>query len=371
MAKETYQRLKPHVNIGTIGHVDHGKTTLTAAITKVLAEKMMALIKKDERIAEISIAGPGFINFSLSMTYIHHELDQLWASPLRERSKLEVKPRVVIDYSSPNLAKEMHVGHLRSSIIGDALARILEFQGCEVIRQNHIGDWGTQFGMLIAHMQSLPKTNQEIALVDLEGFYQAAKQRFDAEPEFADEARAWVVKLQAHEAEALGLWQEFIRLSLAHCQTLYQRLGLSLTSKDLHAESAYNEMLPQIIQKLDDKGLLSDQGGTLCVFMDEFKAKDGSPLPVIVRKKDGAYLYASTDLAALDYRQSVLHAHRILYVVDARQSLHFQQIFALARRAGFVDADTQLEHIEFGMILDKAGRPFKSRDGGVTKLKDL
>jgi arginyl-tRNA synthetase len=220
-------------------------------------------------------------------------------------------------------------------------------------------------------MRTQQQNPQNFALTDIESFYQAAKKRFDTEPNFADEARAWVVKLQAHETESLTLWQRFIDLSLTHCQAIYQRLGVGLTPKDIRAESAYNDELALIIKSLAQQQLLTIQDDTKCVFLDQFKGKDQNPLPIIVQKKDGGYLYATTDLAALQYRQSVLHADRILYVVDARQSLHFQQIFALAVKANFVDAKTELEHIEFGMILDKAGRPFKSRDGGVTKLSDL
>ena len=266
----------------------------------------------------------------------------------------------------------MHVGHLRSTIIGDALARVMTFLGDDVIRQNHIGDWGTQFGMLLAYMHEIQHRSKEtLNLTDLESFYLAAKQRFDNDVDFADDARAWVVKLQSHDPAAQALWTQFITLSLAHCQALYQRLGVELQPSDVRAESAYNDVLPHIVTHLHQQGLLQDSEGTQCVFLAEFVGKDKQPLPIIVQKKDGGYLYATTDLAALEYRYHHLRANRILYVVDARQSLHFQQIFALAIRAGFVAPTTRLEHIDFGMILNKAGKPFKSRDGGVTKLIDL
>lgn len=339
---------------------------------RALAERLITLIPTDDNIEDISIAGPGFVNFKLSKHYLHSQLEQMWASDTCGVMPTPQSQTIVIDYSSPNLAKEMHVGHLRSTIIGDALARILTFKGYQVIRQNHIGDWGTQFGMLLAHMNDLQQTTHgTVTLTDIETLYKLAKQRFDSEPDFAEKARAWVVKLQAHDSQAMTLWLQFIDLSLAHCQTLYHRLGVSLTPADIRAESAYNDVLPSIITSLQEQGLLTDQDGTKCVFLKEFKGKDQAPLPIIVQKKDGGYLYATTDLAALQYRQAQLKANRILYVVDARQSLHFQQMFTLAQQAGFVSPDTTLEHIDFGMILDKSGKPFKSRDGGVTKLADL
>ncbi|PJD93064.1 MAG: arginine--tRNA ligase [Legionella sp.] len=339
---------------------------------RIIAEQLIALMSTNHQIETIELAGPGFINFKLSTAYLQEQLEHIWSSPNCGIAVIPHPETVVIDYSSPNLAKEMHVGHLRSTIIGDALARILAFQGQNVIRQNHIGDWGTQFGMLIAHLDEMQQESKEnFNLTDLEGFYQTAKQRFDAEPAFADTARAWVVKLQAHDPHAYALWQRFISLSLAHCQSLYQRLGVCLQPSDIRAESAYNEALPSVISTLQSQGLLTDQEGTKCVFLEQFIGKDKQPLPIIVQKRDGGYLYATTDLAALEYRHQKLQADRVLYVVDARQSLHFQQIFTLALQAEFISPSMRLEHVDFGMILDKAGKPFKSREGGVTKLVDL
>jgi arginyl-tRNA synthetase len=339
---------------------------------RAIAEQLLALIPTDPNIEKIELAGPGFINFKLHKNYLHQQLEQIWVSPTCGVTAQAHPLTVVIDYSSPNLAKEMHVGHLRSTIIGDALARVLTFLGEYVIRQNHIGDWGTQFGMLLAHMDEIQQqSDTNFNLTDLESFYLAAKQRFDADPTFADAARSWVVKLQSHDAVAQALWKRFIDLSLTHCQALYQILGVQLTAEDVRAESAYNPDLPGVIASLEEKGFIQEQDGTKCVFLAQFTGKDKQPLPIIVQKKDGGFLYATTDLAALNYRTHILHADRILYVVDARQSLHFQQIFALAAQAEFVTPTTQLEHIEFGMILNKAGKPFKSRDGGVTKLIDL
>ncbi len=276
---------------------------------------------------------------------------------------------VVVDYSGPNLAKEMHVGHLRSTIIGDAMARVLTALGERVIPQNHVGDWGTQFGMLLAYLEDTGSSSE--LLTDLERFYQAAKQRFDVDPAFAERARACVVELQRGDAHANALWRQFIDISMSHCEAVYRRLGIDLARADVHAESAYNDDLPDIVGALDRAGLLTQSDGAGCVFLDEFTSKDGTPQPVIVQKSDGAYLYATTDLAAVRYRAQTLHADRVLYFVDARQALHFRQVFAVARRAGFVGPQTSLEHHPFGVMLGKDGRPFRSRDGGLVKLVDL
>lgn len=339
---------------------------------RVLAEKLIAAISSHENIERVELAGPGFINFTLSNHYFQEQFKFLWDSPVCGVTPLKNPEVVVIDYSSPNLAKEMHVGHLRSTIIGDAIARILELKGYQVIRQNHVGDWGTQFGMLLAHLEDQESMHQsEVALHDLESFYKAAKNRFDNEPNFADRARQKVVSLQSNDPHCTNLWSRFIKLSLTHCQEIYDRLGVSLQPSDVKAESAYNEQLPLIVDSLKEQGFLVEHEGAKCVFLEEFIGKNNEMLPIIVQKKDGGFLYASTDLAAVDYRQKVLKADRIVYVVDARQSLHFQQIFALAYKAGFASHSLQLEHVSFGMVLDKAGKPFKSREGGVTKLVDL
>ena len=337
-----------------------------------LALKIIEALGEHQAFSKIEIAGPGFINFYLNQAQLIESLTALWQDPHLGVAPVTHPQRVVVDYSSPNLAKEMHVGHLRSSIIGDALAKVFEFKGHQVIRQNHVGDWGTQFGMLIAHFDDEEHAHPgEVKLNDLESFYKAAKKRFDDDADFANRARQWVVLLQSGDKDCLTMWSSFINLSLTHCQQVYNELGVSLTAKDVRAESAYNDDLSLIVEALVTKGLLIEHEGAKCVFMEEFKGKDNEPLPIIVQKKDGGFLYASTDLAAIRYRHDVLHADRVLYVVDARQALHFQQVFALAYLAGFAGADMQLEHVSFGMVLDKSGRPFKSREGGVTKLADL
>src|SRR5690554_2895444 len=272
--------------------------------------------------------------------------------------------------SDLNLAKEMHVGHLRSTIIGDAVARVLEFLGHDVIRQNHVGDWGTQFGMLLAYLLENPSA-KETQLADLEEFYRAAKQRFDESPEFAEHARGLVVKLQAGDPECLRLWQQFNEVSLSHCQELYDRLGVKLSMADVRGESSYNPELADIVASLREKGLLTEDAGAQCVFLEQFKNAEDKPLPVIVQKADGGYLYSTTDLAAMRYRSQTLQADRALYFVDQRQALHFQMVFAVARRAEFVHPAMQLEHMGFGTMNGPDGRPFKTRDGGTVKLVDL
>lgn len=338
-----------------------------------LAAKVLAAIPENALIARAEIAGPGFINLFLTDDYLTHWGEHYGQS---EQDLIEPVPsplRVVVDYSSPNLAKEMHVGHLRGTIIGDSLVRVLEASGHEVIRQNHVGDWGTQFGMLIAHMESLRSENAQVSveLSDLETFYRAAKQRFDNEPGFAEIARGYVVKLQSGDADCLTAWQSFIDTSLGHCESVYAHLGVTLSRKDLKPESFYNPQLKQIITTLDDKGLLSVSEGAKCVFLDEFTGKEGAPLPTIVQKSDGGFLYATTDLAAIEYRASTLKADRVLYVVDARQSLHFQQVFAIARKAQMVPESCSLEHISYGMMMGEDGKPFKTRSGDNVKLIDL
>ncbi len=335
-----------------------------------LAEKLIQALPADDSIARVEIAGPGFLNFFQNSDALAQRLEAALADEHLGVRKAGARQRVVVDLSSPNLAKEMHVGHLRSTIIGDGVARVLEFLGDEVIRQNHVGDWGTQFGMLLAFMEENPAA-AESELADLEGFYRAAKKRFDESPTFADRARELVVQLQAGDAQCLKLWHRFNDISLSHCQKVYDRLGVKLGMADVKGESAYNADLPGIVQALRDKGLLTEDNGAQCVFLDEYQNAEGNPLPVIVQKAGGGYLYATTDLAAMRYRSEVLKADRVLYFVDQRQALHFQMAFEVARRAGFVHDGMQLEHMGFGTMNGADGRPFKTRDGGTVKLIDL
>lgn len=336
---------------------------------RALAEQVLEHLQL-EMAARIEIAGPGFINIYLDDQWLAQQLlQQLTTDNLIEQT---AKPQtIVVDYSGPNLAKEMHVGHLRSTIIGDAFARVLASQGHQVIRQNHVGDWGTQFGMLIAHMLDQENKDLALQLADLEQFYREAKIRFDEEPEFAEAARQYVVKLQAGDEQCLSHWQQFIDISLQHCEEVYQKLNVLLTRDDVQPESSYNSQLPVVISNLKKAGLITEDNGAQCVFLDEFKGKDDNPLPTIVQKSDGGYLYATTDLAALHYRQEKLNADRIVYFVDARQNLHLKQVFTIAKKAQFVATDTSLEHMAFGTMMDKSGKPFKTRAGGTTKLIEL
>ena len=334
-----------------------------------LAEKIIAALPADENVSKTEIAGPGFLNFFQNTQALASRLDAALADERIGVRKAGPAQRTVVDLSAPNLAKEMHVGHLRSTIIGDGVARVLEFLGDEVIRQNHVGDWGTQFGMLMAYLQENPITSDELS--DLENFYRAAKQRFDESTEFADRARGLVVKLQAGDPDCMALWTRFKDISLSHCQKTYELLNVKLTMADVMGESAYNDDLANVVADLKAKGLLVEDQGAQCVFLDEFKNSEGEPLPVIVQKADGGYLYATTDLAAVRYRSNVLKADRALYFVDQRQALHFNQVFEVARRAGFVGHPMQMEHMGFGTMNGADGRPFKTRDGGTVKLIDL
>ena len=304
----------------------------------------------------LEVAGPGFVNITLSGAFLSERLATAGIEPTPKPE------RIVLDYSSPNLAKEMHVGHLRTTI-GDAMARILEALGHDVIRQNHVGDWGTQFGMLVAHLEDRQETAAE--LKDLEIFYAEARRRFDSDTGFADRARRTVVALQQGDERVLAYWRRFIDISLSHCRAVYETLGITLTDADLDAESRYNDDLPKVIEDLDRAGLLKEDEGAKCVFLEGFEA------PVIVQKGDGGYLYATSDLAAVRLRTDHYRADRVLYFTDARQALHFRQFFAVARKAGFAADACSLEHHPFGAILGPDNRPFKTRTGGVVKLADL
>ncbi|STR45391.1 arginine--tRNA ligase [Iodobacter fluviatilis] len=337
---------------------------------RALAEQVLACVDLAGIADKLEIAGPGFINITLSNAFLSQTLSTQQADA-RLGTGVAKAETVVIDYSSPNLAKEMHVGHLRSSIIGDSLTRIYGYLGHKVIRQNHVGDWGTQFGMLTAYMLENENQNSELALGDLEGFYRAAKVRFDADPAFADLSREYVVKLQSGDAQVRALWQRFLNISMKHCEDVYQKLGLLLTRDDVKGESSYNDDLPVVIDDLRAQGLLTESQGAQVVFLEEFRNKDGDPAAFIVQKQGGGFLYSTSDLATARYRTGVLGANRILYVVDARQGLHFQQLFTVARKAGFVPADTHLEHVAFGTMMGDDGKPFKTRSGELIKLVDL
>jgi len=329
-----------------------------------IAQQIIDNLDLTKVIIKAEIAGPGFINLWLNPLWIASQCEEAYSDTRLSVEKRENPIKVVVDYSGPNMSKQMHVGHLRSTIIGDTLANLLTFLGDEVIRQNHIGDWGTQFGMLIAYLEEIGEDGS-VSLKDLEQFYKDAKGRFDADEDFANKAREYVVKIQSGDTHCLELWQKFIDISLGHCEEVYDKLGVKLTREDVKAESFYNDDLSKVVEDLKSKGTLQESDGAQCVFLE------GDEVPVIVQKGDGGYLYATTDLAALRYRANVLGAKRISYVVDARQAGHFKQVFRVAKEAGFVAEDVKLEHIAFGTMMDKGGKPFKTRDGGTVKLIDL
>ena len=332
-----------------------------------LAQKILEQVNLDGIAEKTDIAGPGFINITLCNKFLSKSLTECLTKPTSNAQK------VVIDYSGPNLAKEMHVGHLRSTIIGDSVARTLEYQGHQVIRQNHMGDWGTQFGMLIAELElQLSQGEQaELALSDLEVFYQQAKKHFDADPQFADTARAYVVKLQSGDKNCLTLWEKFISVSIAHNTEIYKQLNVGLTSEHIMPESAYNSQLNAVIDDLTSQKLAVESDGAKVVFLEELADKNGDPSPMIVQKSGGGFLYATTDLAAIKYRAKQLKADRILYFIDARQSLHMKQVFITGKKANFVPHKLSLEHHAFGTMMGKDGKPFKTRTGGTVKLADL
>ena len=336
---------------------------VAAAIVDVLAV--------DELCAEVTVAGPGFINLRL-----RDDALAAAAAAMFSDARLGVQPAaqpqtVVVDYSSPNVAKEMHVGHLRSAIIGDAIVRVLELAGHKVIRQNHIGDWGTQFGMLIEHMVELGwELGGTQPIGDLNAMYQAAKKKDDADADFAKRARERVVKLQQGDIDTLAYWRDLIDESKKHFNTVYGRLGVLLTDDDICAESAYNDDLRSVIEALDAAGMLKESQGARVVYPEGFKDRDGNPQPMIVQKSDGGFLYATTDLAAARYRINQLHATRVIYVTDARQSDHFAMVFKTLAAAGWA-ADVRLDHVPFGTILGADRRPFKTRSGDTVRLIDL
>lgn len=323
--------------------------------------------------SKTEIAGPGFINIHLDKNWLARQIEQACSEPGLGIEQSEETQNIVVDYSSPNLAKEMHVGHLRTTVLGDALARILEFLGHKVIRQNHVGDWGTQFGMLIAELESHLGQGEkaELALSDLESFYKQAKKHFDEDENFANTAREYVVKLQSGDTGVLRLWDQFKNISLKHADEIYKLLDVSLQPEHVKGESDYNDMLGDVVLDLLDKGIVTVDRGAKVAFLHELADKNGDPAVVVIQKSDGGYLYSTTDLAALRYRSETLQADRIMYFIDSRQSLHMQQVFTIARKAGFASEWLSLEHHAFGMILGDDGKPFKTRSGETVKLADL
>ncbi|NLJ92348.1 MAG: arginine--tRNA ligase [Aeromonadales bacterium] len=375
--------LAPRIQVDRTKDKTHGDLATNLALLlakpakqnpRVLAQLIVDNLPASELVAKTELAGPGFINFFFDHTWLASQIDAMVAD---DRANVPVAAQahtIVVDYSAPNVAKEMHVGHLRSTIIGDAVVRTLEFLGHNVIRANHIGDWGTQFGMLIAHLEELEKENPEVAdsgLSDLEQFYRESKEKYDADPVFAERARQYVVKLQGGDDYCLTMWQKLVNITLQHNQAVYDRLNVSLTTDDVMGESQYNAMLPLIVEDLQQQGLAVEDQGAIVVYLDEYKNKDGDPMGVIIRKKDGGYLYTTTDIACAKYRYEELGADRVLYFIDSRQHQHLAQAWSIVRKAGYVPESVSLEHHAFGMMLGKDGRPFRTRSGGTVRLVDL
>jgi arginyl-tRNA synthetase len=339
-----------------------------------VAEAVVGKLDARDVCERVEIAGPGFINLSLARAFLEQEIASLARDPRLGVPLAERRDRVIIDYSAPNVAKEMHVGHLRSTIIGDALARMLESLGHEVVRQNHIGDWGTPFGMLIEHFVDLgvdKAAGAESSVGELGEFYRNARAKFDADPAFAERARRRVVLLQSGDEQTVELWRALIDVSKRHFESIYARLGVLLRDADLRGESSYNAMLPDIAAELERRGIARMSDGALCVFVAGFENREGQPLPLIVRKQDGGYNYAATDLAALRYRTQTLGGTRLLYVVGAPQSQHLAMVFAAGELAGWLKPPARAEHVAFGSILGADKKMLKSRAGEAISLTSL
>lgn len=336
-----------------------------------VAAAIVAALDRGDEIASLEIAGPGFVNVTLTSAFLSRELVHV-----AERQDAGLEPsatpeRVVVDYSSPNVAKEMHVGHLRSTVIGDALARVLEALGHTVLRQNHLGDWGTPFGMLLEHLLDGGADADGHSIADLNAFYQAARAKFDADPAFAERARQRVVMLQAGDEPTLALWRDLVAASRTHFNALYRLLGVTMTDEHIAGESLFNPMLPGVIEELEAKGLCVTDEGAKCVFVPGYVGRDDKPLPLIVQKQDGGFGYATTDLAAIRYRLSTLRATRILYVVGAPQTQHLAMIRDAAIQAGWLTPPARAEHVAFGSVLGEDGKVLRTRAGANVKLVEL
>ncbi|MER7519297.1 arginine--tRNA ligase [Streptomyces sp. NPDC126499] len=348
-----------------------------------LATKVVESIPANDVLEEIEVSGPGFLNITVSDAAI---VETLAARAADERLGVPFNPAAgttVIDYAQPNVAKEMHVGHLRSAVIGAAMVEILEFTGEKVVRRHHIGDWGTQFGMLIQYLIEHPheldhkvegadvEVSGEEAMSNLNRLYKASRALFDSDEEFKTRARARVVQLQAGDEETLALWQRFVDESKIYFYSVFEKLDMDIRDPDIVGESGYNDMLQETCRLLEESGVAVRSEGALCVFFDDVKGPDGNPTPLIVQKSDGGFGYAATDLSAIRDRVRNLKASTLLYVVDARQSLHFKMVFETARRAGWLNDEVKAVQLAFGTVLGKDGKPFKTREGETVRLVDL
>ncbi|MEV6295765.1 arginine--tRNA ligase [Streptomyces sp. NPDC051917] len=339
------------------------------------------VVTGDELIKDVEVSGPGFLNITIADRAITANLAARYAD---ETGRLGVPTAAqpgttVIDYAQPNVAKEMHVGHLRSAVIGDSVVQLLEFTGENVVRRHHIGDWGTQFGMLIQYLDEHPheldhkeaQVTGEEAMSNLDRLYKAARKLFDSDEEFKTRARRRVVDLQAGDPHTLAMWQKFVDESKIYFFSVFEKLDMEIRDPDIVGESGYNDMLAETCRLLEESGVAVRSEGALCVFFDDIKGPDGNPVPLIVQKSDGGYGYAATDLSAIRDRVFNLKANTLLYVVDARQALHFKMVFETARRAGWLNEDVTAFQLAFGTVLGKDGKPFKTREGETVRLVDL
>jgi arginyl-tRNA synthetase len=339
---------------------------------RAIAEELIQALDVSEFCQTPSVAGPGFINLTLKPDYLEARLNAMQTDDRLSIAPVLLPKRIVVDFSSPNIAKEMHVGHLRSTIIGDCIARILEFQGHDVLRLNHVGDWGTQFGMLITYLREVAPaaltTANAIDLGDLVAFYKKAKQRFDEDPQFQEASRQEVVRLQSGAEDTLRAWNLLCEQSRREFQEIYDLLDICLTER---GESFYNPLLADVVKDLEKAGLLVEDQGAKCVFLEGFSNREGDPLPLIIQKSDGAYNYATTDLAAIRQRIQKEQAQRVIYITDAGQSNHFAQVFQVARRAGWIPETVRVEHVPFGLVQGEDGKRLKTRSGDTVRLRDL
>jgi arginyl-tRNA synthetase len=337
-----------------------------------VAAKIADALPADQIYGKVEIAGPGFINIDLRDDALARMLTEMARDPSSLVAPSAAPEIVVVDLSSPNIAKEMHVGHLRSTILGDALARVLEAVGHRVVRQNHIGDWGTPFGMLIEHLLDLgSQSSREASIADLDAFYRQARTKFDSDPHFAERSRRRVVLLQGGDDATLGLWRRLVEESMRYINGIYRRLDVTLTAGDIAGESFYNRMLPEVVAELQARGLATEDEGAICTFPPGFSGRNGAALPLIIRKQDGGYNYAATDLAAIRYRVQSIGARRILYVIGAPQAQHLAMVFGTAKQAGWLPPETRAEQVAFGSVLGTDKKPFRSRSGDSIKLELL
>ena len=346
-----------------------------------LATQVVSGVESGELIKDVEVSGPGFLNITLTDSAITRNLAARYADDTGRLGvpHTEQPGTTVVDYAQPNVAKEMHVGHLRSAVIGDAVVKLLEFTGENVVRRHHIGDWGTQFGMLIQYLEEHPheldhkadEVSGEEAMSNLDRLYKAARKLFDADEEFKTRARRRVVDLQAGDPQTLATWQKFVDESKIYFFSVFEKLDMEIRDADIVGESGYNDMLAETCRLLEESGVAVRSEGALCVFFDDIKGPDGNPVPLIVQKSDGGYGYAATDLSAIRDRVFNLKANSIIYVVDARQSLHFKMVFETARKAGWLGDDVQAHQLAFGTVLGKDGKPFKTREGETVRLVDL